>query len=255
MFRFLAVWYISKFDDNQNSRRRKAPAEMERKMRLSMIVAMMCVVLVSRCVWASSSSSDTASESDFKGRITFRVDHVSPADNIPNRTEFRLEPYVRFRGWLGAGCDTIITPKTSYSYFRPYMTLTDGKLSGIAGYVADSKNSEYAFGGVWLSPKFGKVDIFLDLRNYLAISNKASSYQDNFIEVTCPINDSVRLGISGIYDHWWNNKSDYYLVGPIAYYSFSKQIKVFVRYSYERKILEDKTDSAQRIRFGTTFSF
>lgn len=209
------------------------------------------ILLMSIITCTSSLAQDE--QAHLSGSITYKGDVLQADDS--SQTQHRIEAYARHKGFVGAGVDTIITPETAYSLFRPYATITNGIVSATAGYSTDSKNAEYAFAGIWLTPSFGKLSIFLDMRNYTALAGQGSSYQDNFLETSYPITEEVTIGLNAIYDHWWNNKLDIALVGPIAYYRVTDQVRIFARYSKEWAISNQKTDSADRFRIGMKFSF
>ncbi len=204
-------------------------------------------------LWISVSAF-ASEQTDLTGAITYKGDLVQPAD-ATSRAEHRVEFYTRYKETVGAGVDTIIAPKSSYSLFRPYITATSGKLSAIAGYAADSKKTEHIFGGIWFTPSIGKFNIFLDMRNYIALNDSAFSYQDNFIEVAYPVTEKVTVGVNAIYDHYWNKKLDCLLVGPVAYFAVTKQVKLFARYSKEWAFSDQSTESADRFRLGVRFLF
>ncbi len=211
-------------------------------------IVIVVFVALSFCISVSAFAADLA------GTITYKGDSVQSVDAV-SRTENRIEVYARYKGLVGVGVETIITPKTAYSLFRPYATITKGVASVVAGYSADSKKAEHAFVGIWVAPAVGNLKAVLDMRNYTALSSTAFSYQDNFGEITYSVTEKFSAGVNVIYDHYWEKNKDIVLVGPVAYYAISNQVKIFTRISREWVFSDQPTESADRFRLGVRFLF
>ena len=108
----------------------------------------------------------------------------------------------------------------------------------VAGIATDNKGEDFVDAGIWLGYKLGKVEFFLDLRDYIGLKNQEKGYTDNFLNIMYPITENVSVGVEAVYDHWWKSADDYYLIGPKISLKYAK-IKLNLRYShdwYEQKI-------------------
>lgn len=195
-----------------------------------------------------------AENEKFSTLIVFKQDWAKP-DESKGFTKQNLFSYWK-KGGVGAGFDVRTNKSKNYLQFAPFLTLGKDPFYFLGGISTDSQKKDFVQTGVWYWDKVGKVSIFLDARNYYAISKEAISYLDVLYEITHPIRDSFYGGISGGYTHTWDNKQDSHLAGLLVGYNIDKKISLFARLARDWNFTKgEDLKSGYQLRLGLKIKF
>ena len=161
--------------------------------------------------------------------------------------------------WFGIGGDFTAQPgNNNYLDASSYITINKKKspIYGLMGYFTNSNGEDFIHTGGWYIDKFGKIDVFADVRNYWAVDGKSSSYLDSFGEATYALGDKFAPGINLEQIHYWSGGShNWYFAGPIVYYKISETTTVYVRGSREWNVVGSASDSTNKVRVALKFNF
>jgi hypothetical protein len=169
-----------------------------------------------------------------EGYVFYRTNLISP-DRNKNFWSHDLNAYSLVDGKYGLGLDNTYCPDKDYFRTKPFATVNvAGGLNLLGGLSLDNTGGDYAQLGFWYFGKLGeKVNIFLDPRFYTGTSEGARDFFEGYAEISYPLNDKFTLAINVLYDHWWENNTNWMLVGPVVYWKINSSITVFARIARE----------------------
>lgn len=187
--------------------------------------------------------------------IIMKHDWLKPQDS-EGFSSYTTSLYWNYDKWLGFGLDATSRPKFDYLELKPYATVNKGPYYLLAGFATDNSGGDYFQAGFWYYNLHldKKLEVYLDFRNYRAMSGKASSYTDNYIETSYLIGDFA-VGPVAFYDHWWNKDLDIVSLGAIAYYKKSKSFIPYIRYMHDWSNNGSNTSELDRFRVGLKICF
>lgn len=158
---------------------------------------------------------------------------------------------------LGAELEVRTVPHADYLYLKSSLTVRTGPVYLVGGLSTDSTGAEYGNAGVWYRDAFGKLSVFFDGRAYFGINGTEPRYFDGFLTVKRKKLAGTKLfaGLDVVYDHWWNESRNWYLVGPLVGYEMTKITSLSVRYSRAwNEVKKDYTKADQlRVELGLRF--
>jgi len=142
---------------------------------------------------------------------------------------------------------------------KPYLTANKGPFYVLAGLQADSDKTSHVQAGMWYVNRFKKLNVFLDVRHYWAVSNKCQDYLDAWFSIShpvTPISEKLFVGTELEVIHYWGGPAhNWYFVGPLIGYEITKNISIFARLSREWDVCGRQTEKTDRIRLGVKFTF
>lgn len=181
--------------------------------------------------------------------VLLRADWVKPHEG-ESQERYWTTMYWQFKE-LGLGFDAVSTPKTDFLSVNPYLTYKVGAspVQLVGGILTDSTGADFGHVGIWYTDEIRKAQVFLEIRNYIAVNGIAREYLDNLFEVVYPVSKKIDLGVSAVYDRFWTGEDrNYFQVGPIGYYKVNDAASVFVRPTRE-------TGNTNSVRIGAKFVF
>ena len=188
-----------------------------------------------------------------EGYVLYRANLISP-DMTKSFWSHDLNAYSLVDGKYGLGLDNTYCPDKDYFRTKPFATVNViGGLNLLGGLSLDNAGGDYAQLGFWYFGKLGeKVKIFLDPRFYIGTSERARDFFEGYAEISYPLNDKFTLAINVLHDHWWENNTNWALVGPVVYWKISSSITVFARIARETNF---EGSNATDVRTAIRWSF
>lgn len=187
------------------------------------------------------------------GFVDVRNDIVLPKDE-EDITVQSVNIFLK-HGRAGVFLESADRSKDHVLTLKPSLLLSKGPWSLLVGAATNSKGADFAQAGAWYINSFGKVNIFADLRNYFSISGQSNGYTDNLFRIMYPITDKISVGAELVFDHWWNDGHNLYLIGPRAIYQFSKTASIYIRVSHEENATCTGTVETNYIRTALMYTF
>jgi hypothetical protein len=185
--------------------------------------------------------------------ITLKNDWSFP-ENGKSSSAQKLSTYWSYKSF-GGGMDICFIKKTNnYFSLEPYLTYGNGPWFLVGGFSLDN-SSRYAETGFWYIKTFGKLNAFLDVRNYFATSGKAEDYLDNFLELKHPLNDKFYAGIDLEFIRYWEGGGNWYMIAPLIGYNINQNISIFTRISRDWSVVDNQTSQSDRIRLALKMKF
>lgn len=161
--------------------------------------------------------------------------------------------------WFGSGIDVTDVRRKGWTQLSPYLTANRGSFYALVGFQADSDRTHHVQTGLWYVNRFKKFNVFLDVRNFWAVSNNTFHYLDVWLSLShpiTPVSEKLFAGVELEYIHYWTGPShNWYFVGPFVGYQFTKNISAFVRLSREWDVCSGIAEPADSVRVGVKFTF
>jgi len=200
---------------------------------------------------------------EWSGLLVLKNDVNFPKGKDVSATQ-QVCAWVQYK-WIGLGVDLVMSADKKERYFQgsPYVTgkidlKKWGELYPLVGFSGDDTGTDYVQTGFWYSKGFGKLHTFWDIRHYWAVKAQTTSYIDSFLEVKYPLtkNEKLFAGLDLEYIHYFEKDHDWYFVGPLVGYKFTKNIAFVVRASREWDVSHDGgTKPTDKIRTMIVFTF
>lgn len=187
--------------------------------------------------------------------IDFRNDYVMP-ENGDDQYVQAMAIWWQYKS-AGLIIEESYADKSHSSCLKSALSWKVGKAWYLIGGVSvNSQGLKFVQTGVWYINKLGKASIYIDLRNYLSITDQKNGYTDNLFRIMYPIGKGFSVGTDLIYDHWWSGPShSWYFIGPRLSYKINVKTSIYARVSREWNVKEASSVTTDKLRVGLTFSF
>lgn len=256
MFRFTVVCLqtLIQFYANKQPEQNFSGAILTEENMKNIFFAFIVVILLSpiNLVLAQSEQNEK-DEQKVDGVVYFNANFINPNDG-ENFASYDLNLYLLFNDKYGFGLDTTSCPKIDYQSIKPFATANINKdLNLVGGFLTDSTGADYVHAGFWYSANIGdKINIFIDPRFYLEVSDTAGSYFDAFTEISYLLNDKYTIAFDVVFDYWFESGNKWLLVGPIVYFKLSDSVSLYSRIACETDF---QGNQAADIRAGLKWTF
>jgi hypothetical protein len=216
------------------------------------IIAVVLMLIPILNVWAEEIDGEKVSTT-----LVLKGDFVKPKHSEAYFAS-QFNGYWHYK-WFGGGIDVTDNRKAGWTQIKPYLTANKGPFYVLVGFQADTDKANYVQTGAWYVNRFKKLNVFLDVRNFWAASNKCYDYLDAWLAIwhpVTPISEKLYIGTELEYIHYWAGpRHNWYFIGPLVGYELTKNISIFVRLSREWDVCGSKTETTDRVRLGVKFNF
>jgi hypothetical protein len=224
-------------------------------MKRIVMSGMMTVVLMlalALTVWAEETDNDKVSTT-----LVFKGDFVKPQSGQAHFAS-QFNGYWHYK-WFGGGIDVTDKRHTGWTQVKPYLTANKGPFYALVGLQADTDKTSHVQTGAWYVNRFKKLNVFLDVRNYWAVSGDCQNYLDAWLSVShpvTPISEKLYVGTELEAIHYWTGPAhNWFLVGPFIGYDLTKNISIFARLSRDWDVCGGKTATTDGVRMGVRLTF
>lgn len=211
------------------------------------LVFQFCLVLVAQ--------ADESSKEKISTLLILKNDLITPQQGKSFFSQ-TITAYWHYK-WLGGGGDFTYTPRKEYLEIKPYITINKGPFYALVGYSGNSLEQKHIQVGGWYLDRFGKLVVFLDIRNYCAVNMISISYLETWINAYYPIGERFYIGTENKIVHWWDPKKDHNLVmlGPLVGVNITQATSVYIRPSVSWDMTDVQTKRDFCLRVGLKFQF
>jgi hypothetical protein len=159
--------------------------------------------------------------------------------------------------WIGGGAEVYHVPgKKNYDEIKPILTVNKGPLYGLVGYRGNSLSEKYIQVGGWYVNRFRKLTVFLDVRNFCAVSKTSVSYLETWVSFYYPLGDRFYIGAENRFIHWWDPKNhNLATAGPELGVNITKTMSVYFRPFVSWDMMDAKTNRDLGLQFGLKLQF
>jgi hypothetical protein len=224
-------------------------------MKRMTVYGMTALILVLQLCFAAAVRAEESGEEKVSTLLILKNDLVSPQQGKSFFSQ-TISGYWHYK-WIGGGGDFTYTPRKDFLEMKPYVTVNKGPFYALLGYSGNSLEQKYVQVGGWYWNTFGKLTVFVDVRNYCATNKSTVSYLDAWISAYYKLGDRFYIGAENRVAHWWDPKKDHnqVMLGPLAGINITKTTSVYVRPSVSWDMVDGitKRDFCVRVGWKTVF--
>lgn len=224
-------------------------------MKRIAVYGTMALILVIQLYFAEAVRASEPSEEKVSTLLILKNDLVAPQHGKSFFSQ-TITGYWHYK-WIGGGGDFTYAPRKEYLEIKPYVTVNKGPFYALLGYSGNSLEQKYIQAGGWYLNTFGKLTVFVDVRNYFGVNKSSISYLEAWISAYYKLGERFYIGAENKVAHWWDPKKDHnqVMLGPLVGYNITKTTSVYVRPSVTWDQIDGHTKRDFCLRVGLKFVF